>query len=87
MLFPMPDCSVQPTGETRPKTVLTWMRETDEPLFQPIFDRFPAVEVLNTRVCDAEIGRMDGLLLTGGSDISGSLASSACAGSFHDPRP
>ena len=51
----------------------TWMRAKDEKWFQPFFDKHPDI-----RICDACKGavvleEMDGLLLTGGSDISPEL--------------
>ena len=50
--------------------LVTWMREKDEKWFQPFFAKH-----LDVRICDARKGgvsmeQMDGLLLTGGSDIA-----------------
>ena len=55
----------------------TWIRETDEPVFEPWFARRPAVQVRNARRGQGGAGEGDGvlpegaagLLLTGGPDI------------------
>ncbi len=66
----MPESLDPQTGDHGWKTVLTWVRESDEHWFHPIFEAFPSVRVLNARVTDTHDAPMDGLLLTGGSDIS-----------------
>jgi putative glutamine amidotransferase len=48
----------------------TWMREKDEKWFQPFFDKHPEVRIFDARKGDLKLGEMDGLLLTGGSDIA-----------------
>jgi putative glutamine amidotransferase len=48
----------------------TWMRPKDEKWFQPFFAKHPDIHVLDARKGDVALGTMDGLLLTGGSDIS-----------------
>jgi putative glutamine amidotransferase len=48
----------------------TWMRPKDEKWFQPFFDRHPDINVFDARKGDVALDQMDGLLLTGGSDIS-----------------
>jgi putative glutamine amidotransferase len=48
----------------------TWMREKDEKWFQPFFDKHPEIRVFDARKGGASIAEMDGLLLTGGSDIA-----------------
>lgn len=48
----------------------TWMRRKDEKLFQPFFAKHPDVHVFDARKGDVALDQMDGLLLTGGSDIS-----------------
>jgi putative glutamine amidotransferase len=48
----------------------TWMRPKDEKWFQPFFDRHPDIDVFDARKGDVALDQMDGLLLTGGSDIS-----------------
>ena len=50
--------------------VATWMREKDEKWFRPFFARRPDVRVWNARTNEVPLERMDGLLLTGGSDIA-----------------
>jgi putative glutamine amidotransferase len=48
----------------------TWMREKDEKWFQPFFDKHAEVRIFDARKGDLKLGEMDGLLLTGGSDIA-----------------
>jgi putative glutamine amidotransferase len=48
----------------------TWMRPKDEKWFQPFFAKHPDVHVFDARKGDVALDQMDGLLLTGGSDIS-----------------
>jgi putative glutamine amidotransferase len=48
----------------------TWIREKDAKWFRPIFRRHPEIKVWNARKRSVRLDRMDGLLLTGGSDIS-----------------
>ncbi len=48
----------------------TWMRPKDEKWFHPFFARHPDVHVVNARKGDVALEQMDGLLLTGGSDVS-----------------
>jgi putative glutamine amidotransferase len=48
----------------------TWMREKDEKWFQPFFDKHPEIRVFDARKGEASLTKMDGLLLTGGSDIA-----------------
>lgn len=48
----------------------TWMREKDEKWFQPFFDRRPDMRICDARTSSVSIDEMDGLLLTGGSDIA-----------------
>ena len=50
--------------------LLTWLREKDEKWFQPFFDRYPQIKIHNARTDDGVIDQVDGLLLTGGSDIA-----------------
>jgi putative glutamine amidotransferase len=49
--------------------IATWIRECDAALFDRVFGAYPGVRVWNARI-EAAPGRVDGLLLTGGSDIS-----------------
>ena len=48
----------------------TWMREKDEKWFQPFFEKHPEIRVFDARKGKASLAKMDGLLLTGGSDIA-----------------
>jgi putative glutamine amidotransferase len=48
----------------------TWMRPKDEKWFRPFFAKHPDVHVFDARKGDVALDQMDGLLLTGGSDIS-----------------
>jgi len=48
----------------------TWMRRKDEKWFQPFFDKHPEICVCNARKGEAALEEIDGLLLTGGSDIA-----------------
>jgi putative glutamine amidotransferase len=48
----------------------TWMRRKDEKWFQPFFAKHPDLHVFDARKGDVAMDKMDGLLLTGGSDIS-----------------
>ena len=50
--------------------LLTWLREKDEKWFQPFFARDPQIKIHNARTDDVVVEKMDGLLLTGGSDIA-----------------
>ncbi len=48
----------------------TWMRPKDEKWFQPFFAKHPDIGVFDARKGEVSMDRMDGLLLTGGSDIA-----------------
>ena len=48
----------------------TWIRPKDTKWFRPLFARHPEIKVLNARNRPVRVEEMDGLLLTGGSDIS-----------------
>jgi len=48
----------------------TWMRPKDEKWFQPFFLKHPEIHVFDARKGDVPMDQMDGLLLTGGSDIT-----------------
>lgn len=50
--------------------LLTWLRAKDEKWFQPFFARHPEITVHNACTSDVSTEQMDGLLLTGGSDIA-----------------
>src|SRR5256886_13342950 len=47
----------------------TWMRQKDEKWFQPFLAKQPDIRVFDARKADVSLDQMDGLLLTGGSDI------------------
>ena len=48
----------------------TWLREKDERWFQPFFERHPEIYICDARKCEVSIANVDGLLLTGGSDVA-----------------
>jgi len=48
----------------------TWIRPKDSKWFRPLFARHPEIKVFNARTQTVPLDQMDGLLLTGGSDIS-----------------
>jgi len=48
----------------------TWLRAKDENFFQPFFATHPEIEVCNALKGEVSIANVDGLLLTGGSDIA-----------------
>jgi putative glutamine amidotransferase len=50
--------------------VATWIRECDEAAFQYFFNLQPHIEVLNARAWPVNVSEADGLLLSGGPDIS-----------------
>jgi putative glutamine amidotransferase len=48
----------------------TWIQPKDAKAFRAIFAKHPEIKVLNARNQNVPLDQMDGLLLTGGSDIS-----------------
>ena len=48
----------------------TWIRRKDAESFRPIFAKHPEIKVWNALDQPVHLEQMDGLLLTGGSDIS-----------------
>jgi putative glutamine amidotransferase len=48
----------------------TWLREKDEKWFRPFFARHPDIRIHDARKGVIELDQIDGLLLTGGSDIA-----------------
>jgi len=48
----------------------TWLREKDEKWFAPFFAKHREIEVCNALKVEISIANVDGLLLTGGSDIA-----------------
>ncbi len=50
--------------------LVTWMRASDTKWFRPIFAQVPEISVWNARTRTVVLDESDGLLLTGGPDIS-----------------
>ena len=48
----------------------TWLREKDEKWFAPFFAKHPEIEICDARKGEVEVAGVNGLLLTGGSDIA-----------------
>jgi putative glutamine amidotransferase len=48
----------------------TWIRPKDEKWFRPYFAKHPEIRVFDARKDDVPMDQMDGLLLTGGSDVT-----------------
>jgi putative glutamine amidotransferase len=48
----------------------TWIRPKDEKWFRPFLAKHPDIHVFDAHKNDVPMDRMDGLLLTGGSDIT-----------------
>ena len=48
----------------------TWIRAKDAKWFRPIFSKHPEIKIWNARTRNVSLDEMDGLLLSGGSDIS-----------------
>jgi putative glutamine amidotransferase len=48
----------------------TWLREKDEKWFAPFFAKHPEIEICDARKTEVLVASVDGLLLTGGSDIA-----------------
>jgi putative glutamine amidotransferase len=48
----------------------TWMQEKDEKWFHPFFAKHPGVRISDARKGEVPLEHIDGLLLTGGSDIA-----------------
>lgn len=48
----------------------TWLRQKDEKWFAPFFAKHPGIEICDARKIEVPIADVDGLLLTGGSDIA-----------------
>jgi putative glutamine amidotransferase len=51
----------------------TWLREKDEKWFAPFFAKHVEIQICDARKFEVSIAEVDGLLLTGGSDISPEL--------------
>ncbi len=50
--------------------IATWLRPVDVPFFQAIFNAFPGVVLDDAQAGEGDVERADGLLLSGGEDIS-----------------
>jgi putative glutamine amidotransferase len=48
----------------------TWIRQKDAKSFRAIFSKHPGIKIWNARTRSVPLEKMDGLLLSGGSDIS-----------------
>jgi len=48
----------------------TWIRPKDEKWFRPFFAQHPEIHVFNARKGNVPVDQMEGLLLTGGSDLT-----------------
>jgi putative glutamine amidotransferase len=55
------------------KHVVSWIRQCDAENFERVFSNYPDIRVWNARVEPVDLQRMNGLLLSGGSDISESF--------------
>src|SRR5258708_19755968 len=58
-------------------SIATWIRQCDEHWFSLIFSRYPHLTVHNARLHPVDLCQMDGLMLTGGGDISASFLQQA----------
>ena len=66
--------------------VAIWMRPKDEKWFRPFFAKHPDIHVSDARKGDIPMDEMDGLLLTGGSDITaGIFAPGKCRSDIAPP--
>src|SRR5947208_9341572 len=66
-------CSLHVTSKvanSRMPNLATWIRPKDAKWFRPIFGKHPEIKVWNALKRKVPLEKMDGLLLTGGSDIS-----------------
>src|SRR5262249_60826399 len=57
-------------ANSRMPNLATWIRPKDAKWFRAIFAKHPGIKVWNARNRHVRLEQMDGLLLTGGSDIS-----------------
>jgi len=69
--------------------VASWVRESDEGLFRRFFEAHPGVKLCNARTEDVDVKAMDGLLVTGGEDISAEFLNQEVADPslIHEPKP
>ena len=52
------------------RNLATWMRRSDEKYFEPFFTKYPSLKVCNAAKRKVLFEQMDGLLLTGGPDVT-----------------
>jgi putative glutamine amidotransferase len=52
------------------RNLATWMRRSDEKYFEPFFTKYPGLKVCNAAKRKVLFEQMDGLLLTGGPDVT-----------------
>lgn len=50
--------------------IATWMRDKDRKYFAPFFSNYSDIEIHDAAHTEVALEKMDGLLLTGGSDVS-----------------
>src|SRR5580692_9392325 len=69
--------------------VASWVRESDEGIFRRFFDPHPEVRLCNARTDDVDVKAMDGLLITGGEDISAEFLNQEVPDPslIHEPQP
>jgi putative glutamine amidotransferase len=71
------------------KNVASWIRESDAEIFAKVFSPYPDLRVWDARSELVDWEKMDGLLLTGGHDISGGYLRQEIPDPklIHDPNP
>jgi putative glutamine amidotransferase len=69
--------------------VASWVREGDEGHFRRFFDARPEMRLCNARTEDVDVKSMDGLLITGGEDISAEFLNQEVPDPslIHEPQP
>jgi len=69
--------------------VVSWVRESDEGIFRRFFDAHPGVKLSNARIEDVDVKAMNGLLITGGDDISAEFLNQEIPDPslIRDPKP
>lgn len=70
-------------------SLATWIREKDAPLFTQFFERHPEIAVRDARLGPVDVRAADGLLVTGGPDISAQFHNEPVrdASLIQDPEP
>jgi putative glutamine amidotransferase len=71
------------------RSIATWIRECDEANFERAFRHYPEVRLYNARTNPVPWEQIQGLVLTGGSDISEAFLRQPCPDSslIEDPDP